>query len=448
VTVLDAAAAIGGQYWRQPVSAPARLRSGGHRAALFARWRAELAAHPGVRIVTGAQVWSAARRDGAFRLAVVAGAADAPDRDTFTLVADALVLATGAHDRVLPFPGWQLPGVFTAGAAQTLARTEAVPVGRRVVVAGTGPFLLPVAASLVEAGATVVGIYEAARPAQLARGWLAKPWELAGAVRKAGELAGYIAILGRAGVPWRCGSAVVSANGDDAVRTVTLARLDRRWSPIPGSNRVVTADAVVVGHGFVPRLELAVTLGCALTPAGGQVAEQFVAVDRSCATSVPGVWAAGELTGIGGIDAALAEGTLAGQAAAATPTHRQTARARDRAAGFAQRLARAHAIGPGWVNWLTPDTVICRCEETTLSRLQDAVGALGAGHAGTVKLGARVGLGPCQGRMCARAVGAIVQLPPAALDNRPVALPIRLGEVARWDVPPAPDQSQETNPPE
>src|SRR5690606_32976409 len=181
-------------------------------------------------------------------------------------------------DRTLPFPGWQLPGVVTAGAAQALAKGERVAVGRRVVVAGSGPFLLPVASSLLRTGAHVVGVHEASRAGALAR-WLARPWELAAVPGEAAELAGYAAELARYRVPWRPGEAVVAAHGDGQVEAVTVARLDARWAPVAGTERVVAADAVAVSHTFTPRLELAVAAGCALTPA------RFVGVDAAQATS-------------------------------------------------------------------------------------------------------------------------------------------------------------------
>ncbi|WP_414171269.1 NAD(P)/FAD-dependent oxidoreductase [Clavibacter tessellarius] len=165
------------------------------------------------------------------------------------------MLATGAHDRTLPFPGWDLPGVFTAGAAQALAKGERVAIGDRVIVAGAGPFLLPVAVSLVQAGARVVGIHEAARVPSLARGWLRDPLGLARAPHKAAELAGYVSVLARERIGYSTGSAVVAAHGTDRVEAVTVQRLDATWAPIPGTERRIPVDAVCVGHGFTPRLE-------------------------------------------------------------------------------------------------------------------------------------------------------------------------------------------------
>ncbi|WP_430594109.1 FAD-dependent oxidoreductase, partial [Isoptericola sp. QY 916] len=144
VTLLDASDQVGGQFWRHRV-----LPGGGtspdeasfhHGWGTFTALRDVVAGHPRVTLLTSAQVWALERLDDGVRLRVLVGPADAGGREHLTLTPDALVLATGAHDRTLPFPGWQLPGVTTAGAAQALAKAERVAVGDRVVVAGAGPF--------------------------------------------------------------------------------------------------------------------------------------------------------------------------------------------------------------------------------------------------------------------------------------------------------------------
>ena len=436
VTLLDAADGLGGQYWRHlPAERPAgREHLLHHKWTTFGELRDVLRAHPAVTVVPSAQVWSLERRDAGVRLNVLVGEPDAVGREPLALEPDALVLATGAHDRTLPFPGWQLPGVYSAGAAQALAKGERVAAGRRVVVGGAGPFLLPVASSLLQTGATVVGVHEAGRVGTLARGWLSRPWELAGAAGKAGELAGYVRDLMRHRVPWRPGEGVVAAHGDGQVEAVTVARLDERWAPVPGTEREIEADAVCVSHGFTPRLELAIAAGCAMSPS------RFVVVDDAQATSVPGVWAAGEITGIGGADAALAEGAVAGTAAAGgdlrTGAAHLAGRARSRARGFAARIEAAHDIRGGWVGWLRDDTVVCRCEETTYGRIREVAELTGSRETRSVKLTSRAGLGPCQARMCGRTLQELLagpaSLPGAAptVDRRPLVVPVRLGDLA------------------
>ncbi|GAB2482604.1 FAD/NAD(P)-binding oxidoreductase [Promicromonospora xylanilytica] len=441
VTLLDAADGLGGQFWRHlPPERPARREHLlHHRWGELGALRDALLTHPAVTVVPSAQVWSLERLDAGVRLHVLVGEPDSAGREARSLEPDTLVLATGAHDRTLPFPGWQLPGVYSAGAAQALAKGERVAVGRRVVVAGAGPFLLPVASSLLRTGATVVGVHEAGRTGALARGWLSRPWELAGAAGKAAELVGYVSELVRHRVPWRPGEAVVAAHGDGQVEAVTVARLDERWSPVAGTERTVAADAVCVSHGFTPRLELAVAAGCALS------ASRFVVVDHAQATSVPGVLAAGEITGIAGADAALAEGTIAGTVAAGgdlgTRAVRAALTARTRSGAFAARLDAAHGVRGGWVHWLRDDTVVCRCEETTYGRIREVVDATASHATRSVKLTSRAGLGPCQARMCGRTLQELLDgpAPPGAagapdtspgVDLRPLVVPVRLADLA------------------
>ncbi|SFW86065.1 NAD(P)/FAD-dependent oxidoreductase [Amycolatopsis australiensis] len=393
VTVLDQADAPGGQYHRTLPGA----RHGFEELLDRCTWW------------PGSTVWALEGR----RVHLLRGPADGAGRQRHVLEPDALVLATGAHDRTLPFPGWQLPGVFTAGAAQALAKGERVAVGRRVLVTGTGPFLLPVADSLLGVGAGVVAVLEAGTAATVLTGW-----KVPG---KLGELARYAGTLARHRVPYHLGRAVVEARGDDRVREAVTARVRADWSVVPGTERVFEVDAVCAGHGFVPQPELAVAAGCVLD--GG-----FVGVGGDQRTSVPGVFAAGEITGIGGAAAAAAEGAVAGCAAAGGTPGRALLRRRDRARAFARRLAAAHPIGAAWPGWLREDTIVCRCEETPYGELaRAAADPLTAGpHA--LKLGTRAGLGPCQGRMCGPTVAELCGV--AERHHRPIAQPIRLGELA------------------
>ncbi|MGW4061576.1 FAD/NAD(P)-dependent oxidoreductase [Amycolatopsis sp. NPDC004747] len=395
VTVLDQADAPGGQYHR----------GAAHRfAALLDRctWWPE------------STVWALEGK----RVHLLRGPADGTNRPRHTLEPDALVLATGAHDRVLPFPGWQLPGVFTAGAAQAVAKGERVAVGRRVLVAGTGPFLLPVAASLLDVGGGVRAVLEANPARTVLSGW---SWRAAAHAGKAGELVRHAAKLARHRVPYRTGRTVVEARGDDRVREAVTARIRADWSVVPGTERTYEVDALCVGHGFVPQPELAVAAGCALD--GG-----FVRVDGDQRTSVAGVFAAGEITGIGGSAAAAAEGAVAGRAAAGTAPDRALVERRDRTRTFARLLAAAHPVGTAWSGWLREDTVVCRCEETTYGDLKSAVADPASPGPHALKLGTRAGLGPCQGRMCGPAVAELCG--GAERHHRPIAQPIRLGELA------------------
>ncbi|HVT67913.1 MAG TPA: FAD-dependent oxidoreductase, partial [Trebonia sp.] len=298
VILLDSATGLGGQFWRHlPASRPAARETLLHHDwDRFTALRDAVTGSERCRVVTGAQVWAidrepgerpsgerpsadhpsgdrpsadrpsgdrhfADRDDRALRLHLAIGDPDGPDRTMETLTPDAIVLATGAHDHTLPFPGWDLPGVVTGGAAQALAKAERVAIGERVVVAGSGPFLLPVAASLTATGARVLGVHEASRLPALAAGWLRGAGTgrtaraLAAMPHKLGELAGYAAGQYRNRIPYRPGTAVVAARapsrdrGRGRVESVTVADLDATWAPVPGTERVIGCDAVAVSHG-------------------------------------------------------------------------------------------------------------------------------------------------------------------------------------------------------
>jgi D-hydroxyproline dehydrogenase subunit alpha len=383
VLLVDSGPSIGGQYHRQPFDRPRTL--------------------PGVEHLPSTVVWALEGR----RVHLLTGPADGPGRTARAVEASALVLATGAYDRVVPFPGWDTPGVYTAGAAQALAKGQRVAIGKRVLVAGTGPFLFAVTKSLIDVGAEVVGVLEANSPLR----WR-DPWAARG---KLGELAAYATLLAQHRIPYHTRTAVTAFHQGAA----TVARLDKDWNI--RATRQVVVDAICVGYGFTPQLELAVAAGCAL-------ADDFVRVDIAQQTSVPGVFAAGEITGIGGAELATAEGTVAGVAAAQGELPRDALRKVREGRRFAAALARAFPIQPGWRGWIDDDTVVCRCEHVKLGEVRAAIDQRQATGARTLKLVSRVGLGRCQGRTCLRNVRELTGV--QVTDNRPIAAPLRLGELA------------------
>ncbi|MFD5215443.1 FAD-dependent oxidoreductase [Microbacterium sp. NPDC058345] len=423
VVLVDESERVGGQFWRNhPDFTDSRLQ---HQLGRFARLRQAL---DGVRVLSSASVWRV-EHAAPLRVHVLIGAADGADRRGETLGADAVVIATGAHDRVLPVPGWTLPGVTSAGAAQALAKRDGITLGTRTVVAGAGPFLLPVAQSITLLGGAVAEVVEAASVGTILRGWGARAWELTAAVGKAGELGSYVASLVKSRTPYRFGSAVTRIHGGSSVEAVTVQRVDRDWRPIAGTARTVECDAVALGHGFTPRLEAALQFGCEVTP------DRFVRVDSQQRTSTPDVYAAGEITGIGGADAALAEGEIAGLAAAgvaeADLRYRAPLAARRRMRAFAARLD-VHGIRAGWTSWLDDDTIVCRCESVRKATIDEYAGVSSRG----MRLATRAALGACQGRTCGRSVEDILGTP-FGVDRRPVLSSVRIGELAAHCTPAA-----------
>ncbi|MCX4626968.1 NAD(P)/FAD-dependent oxidoreductase [Streptomyces sp. NBC_01443] len=424
VVLLDAGERPGGQYYRHPAPGlgadrPEALH---HGWAAFASREAALRAHEEAGRITylpAHHVWTVVPDGPGWTLHAVAG----PDEAAATLHARAVLLATGSYERQLPFPGWTLPGVVGAGGAQAMLKSGLVLPGRRVVVAGSGPLLLAVAGSLAAAGARVPAVVEAAAYSGYAGhvpALLRNPGKLA-------EAATYGSALLRRHIRLLTRHAVTEAHGTDRVEAVTVARLDRHWRPVPGTARRIPCDALAVGHGLVPQLELATGLGCATRRSADGTAA--LALDAEQRTSVPGIWSAGETGGIGGAQLALLEGEIAAHAIAGRAVPADLARRRGRLRAFAEAMGAAHRPGAGWTDWLRDDTDVCRCEEVPASRIREAVADLGARDARSVKLLTRAGMGWCQGRMCGPAVAALAGEDPAP-DRRPLSCPVPLRHLA------------------
>ncbi len=313
-----------------------------------------------------------------------------------------LVLATGARERFVPFPGWTLPNVMGAGGLQALAKSGLLVKGKKVVVAGSGPLLLAVAKHLRDAGADVRLIAEQADSAALFRfglGLAAKPAKLAQAI---GLRAGLL------GVRYLTACWPIAAQGSVKLDSVTLRRGARTWSE--------PCDYLACGFGLIPNRELASLLGCAMSETG-------VATDDFQQSSVPGVYCAGEITGIGGLDLALAEGEIAGYAAAGKPdAARRHFSARDSHRKFADTLESAFALRPELRSLPQESTLVCRCEDVALGRIRQCANWRDA------KLHTRCGMGPCQGRICGPAVEFLLGWQPESV--RPPVFAARVGSLA------------------
>jgi NADPH-dependent 2,4-dienoyl-CoA reductase/sulfur reductase-like enzyme len=341
VGVIDDNPAAGGQIWRGDV--PARWLDRLGSVALLGGARAVDRPAPGVLLVES-------------------------DRGAHELRYARLILATGARERFLPFPGWTLPNVMGAGGLQAFVKGGLPIGGKRVVVAGSGPLLLAVASFLRKRGAEVPLVAEQSPWRRLVR--LAPP---PGKLLQAARL--------KWGVRYVAGCWPVRAEGDGRIEAVVLSR-----------GGALACDYLACGFGLVPNLELGLLAGCA-------VRDGFFVVDEWQRTSVEGVYAAGEPTGIGGLDLALAGGAIAGHHAAGRPAlARRLFAARARALRFKHRLARAFALRDELKALPAPDTIVCRCEDVTLARIRSQRSWQSA------KLQTRCGMGPCQGRVCGPAV--------------------------------------------
>jgi len=322
---------------------------------------------------------------------------------------DALVVCSGATDRLMPVPGWHRAGCYSLGAAQVALKSQACAIGRRVVFLGSGPLLYLVAAQYVQAGAGVAAVLDTApriKPWPALQGLLARPalaWRGLGLVRA----------LRRAGVPLLHGVLPLRLEGDD---TQGVAAAVVRTAG--GGERRFDADAVALGWHLRAESQLADIAGCAFDfePASGQWLPRLDADGRS---SVPRVLLAGDGARILGADGAEAAGRLAMLAALADLQHAQgTSLYRAEAPALRATLATMDRFRRGLAHafpWpaeqaaaLPDDTIVCRCECITAGELRRCVREMGSREVNRAKAFSRVGMGRCQGRYCGHAGAEVI----------------------------------------
>jgi len=377
VALLDENPQEGGQIWRSAVASPYTARAkDSTKARSIARFRAS-----GATLFSGRQVVDADASNRPGRLD--AWVASTQRLETF--IFEQLILATGARERFLPFPGWTLPGVFGAGGLQALVRGGYDVRGKRVAVAGTGPLLLAVAAHLKQDGAEIALIAEQAPLRRLASFGLtlfSHPAKFLQGIRLRAELAG---------VAYRTGCWPVAVEGDGKVSGVRFSDGRRTWAE--------HCDLLACGFHLVPNSELAMLLGC-------KVAEIGVEVGEDQQTSVPSVYCAGEPTGIAGVDAAVLQGEIAGLAASGQAVAAARIRGkRDAQIAFTRAMDRAFALRDELRTLPEQDTIVCRCEDVRFAQVQEQVNP----HSGwtDAKLQTRCGMGACQGRICGPALNVL-----------------------------------------
>jgi len=313
-----------------------------------------------------------------------------------------LILATGARERFLPFPGWTLPNVMGAGGLQAMVKSGLLVRGKRVVVAGSGPLLMAVAAYLREQGAEIPLVCEQASWGRLAA-FAATLSGFPAKIRQALTLRKKLPEVRFAANSWP-----VAALGDGKLESVTISR--------GGRLETVACDYLACGFHLVPNVELPLLLGCAMDG-------EFVQVDDFQRTTMPGVFCAGEPTGIGGVESALVEGQISGLAACGKePEARELFGQRRKARRFARLLEKTFRLRPELRSLPQLETLVCRCEDVTYTRLRQHTSWRSA------KLHTRCGMGPCQGRVCGPAVQFLLNWKPESV--RPPVFPVRVESLA------------------
>ena len=333
-----------------------------------------------------------------------------------TIGFDAAILCTGAMDRVIPVPGWTLPGVTTLGAAQIALKAQGCGIGRRVVLLGSGPLLVLVAYQYAKAGADVAAVLDTTPFATKAR---AAPGLMLGGTTFAKGLY-YTAWLKRRGVRMAEGITPMVIEGDG----LSVAAI--RWRDATGREHRTECDAIGMGWGLKPEAQLADLAGVPFRHDALQ-ANWIPVRDQAGRTPVAGIYLAGDGAGIGGADVAELAGQRAALALLADAGHRidplETVTLDRRLAGLARfrgALERAFPFPAHLARALPDDAILCRCEGLRAGELRAAARAEAAtGPApemNRAKAFTRVGMGRCQGRVCGAAAAEIL----AAELGRPV----------------------------
>jgi NADPH-dependent 2,4-dienoyl-CoA reductase/sulfur reductase-like enzyme len=316
----------------------------------------------------------------------------------------ALLLATGATDKLLPVPGWTLPGVFSLGGAQTLLKDQGALIGRRVVFAGASPLLYLAALQYQAMGATVMAVLDTTTWAEKLR---ATPALAASEPRILARGFSYMARLHASGVPIFHGVTSLGIEGQGTAECV-------RFRDARGAERDLTVDAVALGFGLRAETQLLDLAGVPL--AFDADFRQWLPVVDGDGRAAPGLYAAGDGCTIGGAEAAAVSGRLAAYAiladrGVAVPANEVTQlRARlARLRAFQRALSRAFAWPAHWLGEARDDTVLCRCENVTVGALRAAVAApLGPREVNRAKALTRCGMGRCQARFCGLATAELM----------------------------------------
>jgi len=390
VILIDDNPLPGGQIWRAAIGDPANPKSQNNEAA---SWLRRLQASGATQFLSTRVV---ARLGAKLVLAE-------NESSSIEIAFRHAILATGARELLLPFPGWTLPNVFAPGGLQALVKSGLPVQGKRVVIAGTGPLLLAVAAFLKSKGARIEGIYDQAAWRQIipfAITLIKRPALLVSALA-------YRASLLTS--PLRYGWWPVSATGEDAVRSVTLTNGKR--------TKTIACDMFACGFHLIPNTELQSAFGCRLVDGNALV-------DELQRTSVNEAFSVGESAGVGGLDLALLEGQIAGFTAAGKDSNaRPLFRKRRALRKISAAMDRTFEPRPELRNLVQEDTIVCRCEDVPWGKLRQHHSMR---HA---RIYTRCGMGPCQGRVCGAALNFLTGWESGA--KRPPIYPVQLSTLIR-----------------
>ena len=327
--------------------------------------------------------------------------------------ARSLIIANGALERIIPFPGWTIPGVIGLAASTILLKSQYVLPGQSTVVAGCGPLLIAVANGIIKSGGKVSAIIDLnsksdwikafprlfSRPDQLFKGM------------------SWFANIMKAGIKLYGGHAVTNTKQVDNVLRISIAPINSAGSILDSKNqKIVEGDCLAIGHGLFPSTEITRLLKAKhiYDPLkGGWVP----LIDDDFRSSIPGVYIAGDATGISGAFSAVQKGRIAGMAAVrdlnVMSSQKYKAKIKSeliilkKNENFGKAAVRLMKFRPELIQTITSETIVCRCEDVFRSEIDEAIES-GARDMNQLKAWTRCGMGPCQGRTCSEAIEAIL----------------------------------------
>jgi NADPH-dependent 2,4-dienoyl-CoA reductase/sulfur reductase-like enzyme len=426
VVLLDEQGSPGGQIYRGITLAPLSRRDLLGPDYAHGNVLAQALASSSVRYEQGAAVWQVTRDHQVSYLR---------DGRLHTLQAKAVLLATGAMERPFPIPGWTLPGVMSAGAAQILLKSAGLAPSEPVVLAGCGPLLYLLGWQYLRAGVPIKALVDTTRPEDY---WRARRHLFAALrawpyLRKGLEL---MRSLRSARIPHYTAVEQLAVEGDEAATALTFT--------VAGKAQRIDSRCVLLHQGVVPNIQFSQSLRARHYWDADQLCFSPV-VDAWGELDVPGIFAAGDGAGIGGAQAAALQGELAGLGIAQRLAAIEPGQRDQRAATLRERLALNLRIRPFLDALYQPreenripadDVMVCRCEEVTAGDLRKFV-ALGCAGPNQAKSFGRCGMGPCQGRMCGLTVTEVIAKARGVTAEevgyyriRPPIKPITLGELA------------------
>ena len=326
-----------------------------------------------------------------------------------------LIIAPGAIERAVPFEGWTTPGVFTVGGLNALVKKQVVP-GVRILIAGSGPLPLVLINNLLQAKAKIVGIVVPTSIKTIIQNTI--PILSCAGRHRIRQGVEALWRIRKNQIPVFNAHVIKNVSGSHNDFKATLVQIGPDWKPKGGTGKEVSADAIAVGYGLVPSVELSQLAGC--EHRYDEILGYWRAVrSTSLETTVPGIFVAGDGVQVKGYEAAVNEGKMAALEVAQQLGKIDRKDAYQRIGVLEKKLSKMEVFGkildslstpkPGVLELVPDHTIICRCEEVTLGEIRKGVSD-GAASINDIKRRTRLGMGHCQGKFCGQVINELLSM--------------------------------------